>query len=121
MAFIDSRRELSNVWFDSFANRKLGVDIDANNCSSFELADDERFLIEGAMFATVASNAGYTVLNFPLLPVIRLYIDWQTHNQHLVTLLQTGTYYDKIIRKCATEPWYNHTLWQGCLFLKPLV
>lgn len=99
--FIDSRRECNNAWFVSFASRKAGADIEANNCTSFVLAAAERGLIWGATFAIIASNAGYTAPSLPLLPVIKLYMDYPpvrrtscalegiTHNYQVISISST--------------------------------
>jgi hypothetical protein len=39
---------------------------------SFMLAADDKFCTWGAILATMASNAGYTALSFPLLVVINV-------------------------------------------------
>src|SRR5207237_4311850 len=100
--FNDSRRECNNAWFVSFASRKAGADIEANSCTSFALAAAERGLTWGATFAIIASNAGYTAPSLPLLPAIKLYMDYLVVRKVLCTL-EGVTHNYQIIRISSTE------------------
>lgn len=62
----------------SFANKKLGDDIDANSCSSFELGARPRFWTYAAMLLMMASKAEYIASSFPLLVVRSVYIDYES-------------------------------------------
>jgi hypothetical protein len=59
----------------SFANKKLGDDIEANKCISFELGALPRFCTYAAMLLMMANRAGYMASSFPLLVVSRVYMD----------------------------------------------
>lgn len=58
MAFMASSNECSSVWLLSFARRKLGDDIEAKSCSSFELDARPRFSVYAAMLLMIARRAG---------------------------------------------------------------
>ena len=75
MALIDSNKDVKRVWFVSFANRKLGDDIEANSCKRFEQVIELSFSRYAAILLMIASRAGYMASNFPLLPVMRVCID----------------------------------------------
>ena len=80
IAFMDSSSECNSWWLPSFASRKVGADMEAKSWMSLVLAAADRFWMCGAMLATMASRAGYTALSFPLLVVIRVYIDCKTRS-----------------------------------------
>ena len=72
MAFRASSKDWSRVWLFSFASKKLGEDIDAKSCKSFELEARPRFCTYAATLLMMASSAGYMASSFPLLVVSRV-------------------------------------------------
>jgi hypothetical protein len=59
----------------SFANRNWGAVIEEIKEISFWLVTPERFFRYGAIFNNMRKNVEYKDVRFPLLVVIRLYID----------------------------------------------
>lgn len=58
MAFILSNNDCRSSWLVSFASKKEGDDIEANNCINFEDAEALRFSIYAAILLITANKAG---------------------------------------------------------------
>lgn len=59
----------------SFASKKLGADIETNNCTSFELVEGPRSSMYAEILLRIASKAGYIASSLPLLVVNKVCID----------------------------------------------
>lgn len=116
MVLIESRTEERRRWLVSLARRKLGAAIEEKSCKSFEQPVGDMCCIYAEMLFIIASRAGYTAFKFPLLVVMRVWMDCKS--KQLLAKGVDHTNRNQIICIGSSEAGDTDSLWKGLLSLE---